>query len=220
MMPNAKVKLLIVDDEESIRTSLSMIFTTFGHSVRSAEDGFSALGQIRNEIPDILLSDLNMPGMSGFELLSVVRRRFPAIRVIAMSGAFSGDGVPLGVAADAFYEKGGKPGSLLQMVQAMADMERPSVQHLGASAPVWVPKNGHDPLGEEYVMVTCPECLRAFPQVLSKDVRLIHETRCAHCSSPVHYAIVQPADPTFLQAFQRKPGLETSRSLDASGFQS
>ncbi|MGD0443567.1 MAG: response regulator [Edaphobacter sp.] len=220
MMPNAKVKLLIVDDEASIRTSLSLIFTAFGHNVRSAEDGFSALGEIRNEIPDILLSDLNMPGMSGFELLSVVRRRFPAIQVIAMSGAFSGDGVPLGVAADAFYEKGGNPGSLLQMVQAMAHMERPSVQHLRASAPVWVPKNGHDPSGEEYVMVACPECLRAFPQVLGKDVRLIHETRCAHCSSPVHYAIVQPADPTFLQAFQRKPGLETPRSLDASDFQS
>jgi CheY-like chemotaxis protein len=101
MMPNAKVKLLIVDDEASIRTSLSLIFATFGHSVRSAEDGFSALSQIRDEMPDILLSDLNMPGMSGFELLSVVRRRFPAIQVIAMSGAFSGDTVPTGIVADA-----------------------------------------------------------------------------------------------------------------------
>ena len=53
-----------------------------------AEDGFSALAEIRKEVPDILLSDLNMPRMSGFELLSVVRRRFPSIRTIAMSGAF------------------------------------------------------------------------------------------------------------------------------------
>jgi len=43
--------------------------------------------------------------MSGFELLSVVRRRFPAIQLIAMSGAFSGDGIPPGVAADAFMKK-------------------------------------------------------------------------------------------------------------------
>jgi CheY-like chemotaxis protein len=40
------------------------------------------------KIPEILLSDLNMPGMSGFELLSAVRRRFSAIQVIAMSERF------------------------------------------------------------------------------------------------------------------------------------
>lgn len=42
-MPNAKVKLLIVDDELSIQTSLSLIFASFGHSVRLAGDGFAAL---------------------------------------------------------------------------------------------------------------------------------------------------------------------------------
>jgi CheY-like chemotaxis protein len=56
---------------------LAHIFTELEHSVRSAEDGFSALVEIRQEIPDIVLSDLNMPGMSGVEFLSVVRRRFP-----------------------------------------------------------------------------------------------------------------------------------------------
>lgn len=65
-----------------------------------------ALVEIRKEIPDILLSDLNMPGMSGFELLSVVRSSFPSIRAIAMRGAFSGVEVPIGIAADAFYKKG------------------------------------------------------------------------------------------------------------------
>jgi CheY-like chemotaxis protein len=68
---------------------MSMVLTEIGYSVRSAQDGFSALVEIRKDVPDIILSDLNMPGMSGFELLSVVRRRFPSIRVIAMSGAFS-----------------------------------------------------------------------------------------------------------------------------------
>src|ERR1700688_3375095 len=103
-MPQANVRLLIVDDEPSARMLLSHIFAELGHSVRSAEDGFSALFEIRQEIPDIILSDLNMPGMSGFEFLSVVRRRFPSIKVIAMSSAvFPVDGVPPGVAADAFY---------------------------------------------------------------------------------------------------------------------
>ena len=92
-----KERLLIVDDEPSIRESLSSVLAEIGHPVRTAEDGFSALIEIRKEIPDTILSDLNMPRMSGFEFLSVVRRRFPAIPVIAMSGAFSGDEVPSGV---------------------------------------------------------------------------------------------------------------------------
>jgi len=66
-MPIGQITLLIVDDEPSIRMSLSQIFTGSGHRVRSAADGFSALSEIRQGIPDILLSDLNMPGMSGFD---------------------------------------------------------------------------------------------------------------------------------------------------------
>lgn len=88
-MQTLKAKMLIVEDEPTTRTLLTQIFTGLGHPVRAAEDGFSALEQIREDVPDILLSDLNMPRMSGFELLSVVRRRIPNIYVIATSGAFS-----------------------------------------------------------------------------------------------------------------------------------
>jgi CheY-like chemotaxis protein len=217
-MPVAKVKLLIVDDDVLILMLLSQIFTDSGYSVRSAEDGFSALAVIRNEIPDIILSDLNMPGMSGFEFLSVVRRRFPATRASAMSGALSGDGVPPGVVADAFYEKGTNVSSLLQIMHDMADMECSFFRHPGALAPIWIPKNGHDPSGEEYVTVTCPECLRAFPQVLGKDILLINETDCVHCSSLVHYAIVQPMNPIFPQASRQKSGLGMPTSLHAPNF--
>jgi CheY-like chemotaxis protein len=114
-------RLLVVDDEPSIRTSMSQVLTEIGYSVRSAQDGFSALAEIQKEIPEIILSDLNMPGMSGFELLSLVRRRYPAIRLIAMSGAFSGDEVPSGVAADAFYQKGSGVRSLLKIISGFRD---------------------------------------------------------------------------------------------------
>ena len=219
MMPNAKVKLLIVDDQPSIRMSLSQIFIASGKCVRSAVDGFSALSEIRQEAPEILLSDLNMPGMSGFELLSVVRRRFPAIQVIAMSGSFSGDGVPLGVAADAFYEKGTSVGILLEIVKAMTQPERPpSVQHPNTLAPIWIPRNGHDPSGDAYVIITCPECLRPFPQVFGECIHSICETACVYCNSLIHYAIVQPTDPATPQTFQRKPGTGTPTSLGVPDF--
>ena len=70
-----KHNLLIVDDDEDTRRLLMQIFIARGLNVRIAKDGFEALERIRNGRPEILLSDLNMPGMSGFELLSVVRRQ-------------------------------------------------------------------------------------------------------------------------------------------------
>ncbi|MFZ0747106.1 MAG: response regulator [Terracidiphilus sp.] len=111
-MPNPEKRILVVDDKECIRTSMSLVLTEMGYQVRSVDDGFAALRAIRQDTPEVLLSDLNMPGMSGFELLPVVRRRFPAILVIAMSGAFSGNEVPSGVPADAFFQKGSSPTAL------------------------------------------------------------------------------------------------------------
>jgi CheY-like chemotaxis protein len=122
-MPDTKAGLLIVDDEPLVRMSMSVVLAEIGYRVRSAADGFSALHEIQQEVPDILLSDLNMPGMSGFELLSVVRRRFPAIKVIAMSGAFYGDEVPSGVAAHAFFQKGSGVGSLLRIIESLPKPE-------------------------------------------------------------------------------------------------
>jgi CheY-like chemotaxis protein len=116
--------ILIVDDEPSIRMSMSLVLNEMGYQARSAEDGPSALSEIRQEIPEILLSDLNMPGMSGWELLIEVRRFFPAIKVVAMSGAFCGNEVPSGVLADAFYQKGSSVSALLQILRALPRMTR------------------------------------------------------------------------------------------------
>ena len=137
-MPCEKARLLIVDDSQLIRTSISHLLAEIGYSVRSAHDGFSALRELREEIPDILLSDLNMPGMCGYELLRVVRRRFPSIQVIAMSGAFSGEEASSGVAADAFYQKGCGPGSLLKIIRALPRSNRLSPNHPTASTPIWI----------------------------------------------------------------------------------
>jgi CheY-like chemotaxis protein len=218
-MPRQTATLLIVDDDRLIRMSLAAILAELGYSIRSAEDGFSALVELRKEVPDIVISDLNMEGMSGFEFLSVVRRRFPAVQIIAMSGAYSGNHVPSGVVADAFYEKGTSIAALLRVVEAMSRPERSQSIHLhGALAPIWIPKNGHNPSGKPYVMITCPECLRAFAQVLAEASFPVHETGCVHCHSPIHYAIVQPAEPASLQDFQPKPGTGMPSPLGQPDF--
>lgn len=117
---NIRLKLLIVDDEPAIRSMLVQIFTRSGHSVRACAGGSSALSGIRHDTPDILISDLNMPGMSGFELLAVVHRQFPEVKTIAMSGAYSGDDVPPGVQADAFYRKASGLLALTRIVNDVA----------------------------------------------------------------------------------------------------
>ena len=189
-MPQAK--LLIADDETPVRTALSAALDEFGYEVRGAENGFAALAEIRREIPDLIIADLHMPHMSGFELLSVVRRRFPSIGAIAMSGSYSSDGVPPGVAAEAFYEKGTHPGLLFRIVKAMTQAERrPAREGPNPLAPIWIPRNGHDPAGQAFVMITCTECLRTFSQVLGEGAGTIRDASCVYCSSPIQYAIVQ-----------------------------
>jgi CheY-like chemotaxis protein len=207
-MATGKLKLLIVEDDELLSEALVELCRQLKHCVRTAADGFAALAEIRHREPQLLISDLHMPGMSGFELLSVVRRRFPAIRVIAMSSMHSDSGIPPGVAADHFYEKDGSFLGLLAMIEATAntmasrERERERERRRGVTmmAPLWVARNGHDPNGESYVTLTCPECLRTFPQPMDDSSRQIHRTGCVHCNSEVDFAIVQPMGPIEIRA--------------------
>jgi CheY-like chemotaxis protein len=201
---SAQTKLLIVDDEAATRTLLSQIFGQMGHSVRTAHDGFSALERIRESAPDVLLSDLNMPGMSGFELLSVVRRRFPGIYVIATSGAYAGEDVPYGIAADAFYEKATSFRSLLSLMENVSSLERLSRRDSNAPAPVWVSLTDDNPLCDAFVMICCPECMRAFSHAVSDSRLFIHETGCDYCQTKIRYAVVQPLDPITSQPYHPK----------------
>jgi len=213
-MDKPKASLLIVDDDELVRTSMSQVFVQIGYRVRSASDGFSALAEIRNEIPDTILSDLNMPGMSGFEFLAVVRRRFPSIQVIAMSGAFSGEEVPSGVAADAFYQKGSGMGAILKIVGGLGKPERALVYYPPASARFWIQKNAQSDFGDSFVTIDCPECLRTFTEPVDDSGQQIREVDCVHCGNPMYYSIVEPADwalaPVFLKhgSEAKSPGQE------------
>src|SRR6185312_5513891 len=152
-----KHEILIVDDDAAVRDTLALLLQSSGYDVTLAINGFDALLQLKRRLPAIVLSDLNMPQMSGFEFLSVVRRRFPGISVIAMSGAYhSGESVPGGVIADAFYSKGhGDPGTLQQIVAGLIQTyAEHAVDHERESAPVWIPRNGKDSHGIPYVVLT------------------------------------------------------------------
>ena len=186
-------EILVVDDDAAVRDSLSLLLKSAGYDITTALNGFDALLQLKRRLPTIMLSDLNMPQMSGFELLSVVRRRFPQISVIAMSGAYhSGDAVPGGVIADAFYGKGqSNPDALLRTVDELVRTSAAHARdHERESAPVWIPRNGKDSHGIPYVVLTCTDCLRSFPlSVITEDLQKIQETPCLFCPNTVRYVI-------------------------------
>ena len=113
MLNPSRHQVLIVDDDDAVRDSLSLLLKASGFEVSTAADGLEALAVLRNGLPAVLLSDLNMPKMSGVELFSEVRQQFPSVSLVAMSGNYeTGDQVPGGMIADAYYAKGyGSPRS-------------------------------------------------------------------------------------------------------------
>jgi CheY-like chemotaxis protein len=182
---DSKLQILVVDNEPSILISLGSSLQELGHDVRSATDGFSALSEMRNAVPHILISDLNMPGMSGFELLSVVRRRFPEIPVIAMSGAFPDNKIPVGVPADGFYQKGS---GIYPLLKVIATFPLDLRMHR-AEAPIWIAQNGYDSAAEAYISMTCPECLRMFPHAVGAAHAPMSSTVCVYCGISIPFAV-------------------------------
>src|ERR1700680_3833197 len=70
-------KILFVDDEERLRITTKAILESQGYDVLGAKDGLDGLAALQEWHPDLIISDLHMPNMNGFEFLSLVRQRFP-----------------------------------------------------------------------------------------------------------------------------------------------
>jgi len=81
-----KYKLLVVDDEESLRTILRDELSHRNYAVKDAENGQTALEILKNEKQDIVLLDVRMPEMDGLELLRIIRKDNLARKVIMLTG--------------------------------------------------------------------------------------------------------------------------------------
>lgn len=185
-------RILVVDDEPSIRETARMILEGQGYEVLTAVDGVEGLHSLSKSLPDLIISDLNMPRMTGFEFLAVVRQRFPHIATIAMSGGYSTGEIPLGILADAFLQKGNytikelshEVGKLLAASPLRSEEKKSDV------APLFVPR---DSAG--YLIITCPKCLR--PNRL-EGMNLnggLHQTTCQSCGMPVSFEINHEIEP-------------------------
>lgn len=89
--------ILVVDDTESVRTTISILLEEEGHSVRFAEDGEAALSEYDRARPDLLLLDIMMPKKNGYQVLRRIRRSDPALPVIFLSAKGSSSDIALGL---------------------------------------------------------------------------------------------------------------------------
>ncbi len=82
-----RLRALVIDDESSIRHLLSEVLDSLGFHVDAAADGRAGLALYEERIYELVVTDLNMPGLSGWEVVEGVRRRGPAAGLIMVTGS-------------------------------------------------------------------------------------------------------------------------------------
>ncbi|MFT5443435.1 MAG: two-component system response regulator AtoC [Myxococcota bacterium] len=84
-------QILVVDDDDALRESLELILAAEGYAVTTACDGESALERAEEVPVDVVLCDVRMPGLDGFELLPQIARKLPGIPIVMMSAYGAAD---------------------------------------------------------------------------------------------------------------------------------
>lgn len=89
-MSSFKHSVILVDDEEGIRRVLALVLKDLGYAVSTAPGGAEALEELAalspQSLPDVVITDIKMPGMGGLELLQTIKERYPDIEVVMLTG--------------------------------------------------------------------------------------------------------------------------------------
>lgn len=179
-------RILAVDDNPVLLTTWRALLTSENYQVEIAGNGIEALARMRRFLPDLVLSDLHMSQMSGFELLAIIRKRFPQITTIAVSGDLNA-GEATGVVADLFLEK--ESYSPLQLLEFIRDMLERSPLRSRLPEPKRAPACLPQTTTGRYAL-TCSECLRFFTFTQSD----LHPWKvslacCPHCRAELPYFV-------------------------------
>src|ERR1700730_17806432 len=79
-------RILIVDDEGDVRDSIKSVLDLAGYTVRKAENAADALDQLGRGPIDVVITDIIMPKMNGVQAIESIRKAFPSVRIVAISG--------------------------------------------------------------------------------------------------------------------------------------
>ena len=85
--PTAPKKILVVDDDKAVITLLEGLLSSQGYKVSAANDGLDAMVQVRNNIPDLIILDIMMPELNGYDVCSNLKfdERFKHIPIIILT---------------------------------------------------------------------------------------------------------------------------------------
>lgn len=114
--------ILVIDDTEDVRNLVSNVLANYGFTVREASSGKQGVEMLAQEKPDLVLCDVNMPAMTGYETLAAVRDSSDtaSIPFILMTGLVSRDGFRRGMVcgADDYLVKPFTPAELIDAVMS------------------------------------------------------------------------------------------------------
>src|SRR5882672_5464307 len=118
--------ILVIEDDPIMREALTDWLQAAGYVVRTAADGSAGLAAVKFAVPAVVVTDIHMPGTNGAAIISELKRYYPQVPVIAISGLFnSGHGLD----ADAALALGAaralaKPFKCAELLRAVADLLR------------------------------------------------------------------------------------------------
>lgn len=121
----ASARVCLIDDDPLVRDAMALGLGDWGYEVSVAADGASGLGVIAQARPDIVVTDMNMPGVGGAQLIPAIRARWAGLPVIAISGGGQAAGRAMAdlareVGADAVLTKPFRIKELVSLIDQLA----------------------------------------------------------------------------------------------------
>jgi len=186
MREGSPKKVLLVDDDSNVRALVARHLEKQGFKTLQAEDGIDGLVKLREELPAAIISDLQMPRMAGIEFVCVIRRRFPTIPIIVLSGSTPRE-LPKECGPDVWIEKNGL--SFLKLLQTLRDLIQRTPERTGFPLVADTPLQTQAGFAGDGLL-NCPECLRAFRAMsTASNARVEADVVCAHCAARVSFPI-------------------------------
>ena len=115
-------RIMIVDDEEDIRVSVGQIFEVSGYEVTKAEDGNDCLNKLEHAIPNLVILDIMMPGMNGWDVAARIKETSKWSKIPIVFLTAKGDEMSIGMGGLASKEYIVKPFDIIKLKERVEEI--------------------------------------------------------------------------------------------------